>query len=238
MLNKQLISSIIIIPTIILLSLLGNWQVNRLEYKNKLQRQIDIYFSLPPILNQDFNGGVDLNEYRKISLVGKFIKKANFHLVNQVYKGEVGINIISVFKPHKINKYILVNRGWFPNSKKHMEYSKHPFHNDIIQNITIDGIIRAIKQKNFLVPDNEPDKNLWFHIDPLKMSKEINLLVNQKYYIKINDKPKLLGQTSNFTRNKVHYKHHLFFSITWYSLSFILLLMYIHNFWRKKRNDK
>lgn len=238
MLNKQLISSIIIIPTIILLSLLGNWQVNRLEYKNKLQQQIDIYFSLPPILNQDFNDGVGLNEYRKISLVGKFIKKANFHLVNQVYKGEVGINIISVFKPHKINKYILVNRGWFPNSKKHMEYSKQPFHNDIIQNITIDGIIRAIKQKNFLVPDNEPDKNLWFYIDPLKMSKESNFLVNQKYYIKINDKPKILGQTSNFTRVKVHYKHHLFFSITWYSLSFILLLMYIHNFWRKKRNDK
>ena len=237
MLNKQLISSIIIIPTIILLSLLGNWQVNRLEYKNKLQRQIDIYFSLPPILNHDFNDDVGLNEYRKISLVGKFIKKTNFHLVNQVYKGEVGINVISVFKPHKINKYILVNRGWFPNSKKHTKYSEHPLHNDNIQNSTIDGIIRAIKQKHFLVPDNEPEKNLWFHIDPSEMSKKSNFLVNQKYYIKINHKRKLLGQTSNFTRNKVHYKHHLFFSITWYTLSFILLIMYIHAYWSKKRND-
>ena len=238
MLSKQLISSIIIIPTIILLSLLGNWQVNRLEYKKKLQRQIDIYFSLPPILNQGFNDDVGLNEYRKISLAGKFIEKANFHLVNQVYKGEVGINVISVFKPHKTNKYILVNRGWFSNSKKHTEYSGHPFHDDIIQNITVNGIIRSIKQKHFLVPDNEPDKNLWFHIDPLKMSKEINFLVNQKYYIKINDNQKLLGQKSNFTRNKVRYKHHLFFSITWYSLSFILLIMYVHNYWRKRSNDK
>lgn len=234
MLNKQLISSIIIIPTIILLSLLGNWQVDRLEYKKELQRKIDINFSLPPILNQDFNEDLNINEYRKIKLVGDFIKKVNFHLVNQVYKGEVGFNVISVFKPYQTHKYILVNRGWFPNSKKHKRYNSHLLLNDTIQDITINGIMRSIKQKNFLVPNNEPDKNLWFYLDPIQMSKESNVFVNKNYYLKINNKQESTEKKSGFAKNKVHYKHHLFFSITWYFLSFILLMMYIYSYWPKR----
>lgn len=111
-----LISSAVYISFLILLVILGFWQLGRAEEKRQF------------IDKQSLSGAMDVVElssligqegirYRKIKVRGQFDQHHQFLIDNQVVNGKVGYFVLTPFKIDGTNQSVLINRGWVALTK-------------------------------------------------------------------------------------------------------------------------
>ena len=103
---------------LILLISLGFWQLNRAEQKRSLlniqqQAQKKDTVELKSVLDND----IATYRYRQITLTGTYDPQHQFLLDNQIQKGKAGYFVLTPFRIDKLNKSVLVNRGWLPSNK-------------------------------------------------------------------------------------------------------------------------
>ncbi|MFN7038657.1 MAG: SURF1 family protein [Alphaproteobacteria bacterium] len=228
--DNKLMAWLCFFITFLLLISLGTWQIYRLNWKNSIIEKIDkriVIESYSPERINDLN--IDESEYRNIKLKGHFINDKEVHLYGGSieFKGKVGYFILTPFETIN-NEFILVNRGWVPESKKNIITRPDTIINDEVE---IEGLILRGEKKKTFTPKNDLDKNLWLWID-LNAIKEYTKLDLVPFFLlqkKINEKDKLpIAKTiSPNIRND-----HLGYAITWYSLAITLVIVFY--FYRKQ----
>jgi len=95
--------------------------------------------------------------------------------------------------------------------------------------IKITAIILRGEKKGFMVPENDLKNNVWFALD-LKQAKEIGAITNDSFYlmqIQPTDLPKGVMPLTTTNLSKVR-NDHMEYAVTWYSLAFALVVMYIY----------
>lgn len=93
--------------------------------------------------------------------------------------------------------------------------------------VEIEAIVSPIYKKGIFIPDNNIKDNLWFYIDIDTISHIIDKKLPSLFLRKLYNE-KQFGIKSSGIGIKL-YNHHLEYVITWYSLSFILLIMFFRN---------
>ena len=208
---------------IIMLILLGNWQLVRLDEKQKFIQTIEINVANPAISIQDLN--VNVPNYSKVTLSGTFLPGKNAFLYGRrsASPEKDGYYLLSAFAAED-GKIYMVSRGWLPQSVK-----------DNIDNFitsqkpeTIEAIILPGEKKNFFVPGNDRKNNIWFTLDLDMAAEVIDSTVTDFYLMQINSQNLPEGAVPLKTThlNKVR-NDHLEYAITWYSLAASLLLVFI-----------
>ena len=230
MFKINLVPSLIVIPSVIVMVMLGSWQLERLEWKEQFQKKIEKRQISEPIIESYYDNTLDDIEHRKITFLGYYLYEFEFHLVNRVYRGEAGINILTPFKISGAKKFILVNRGWAPLNYKNRAVTVGA---DGRKNIEITGSLYSIQEKAPLVPNNDSVNNTYFYIDPEKLGEVSGLSLDNKFYIKRSTMHNSVYPVGHSPWKKSSQKHHLFFAITWYSLSVLLSCMFITSHWQK-----
>lgn len=222
-LKFELIPFFFVIIALSVLISLGNWQLDRLSQKKFFIQTIETNIKNPPIT---VDSNIDnIEYYSKIEIEGKFVKDKNIFLYGRrsASPEKDGYYLLSPFKTNN-GDILLVSRGWIPQSTKD-NFSKYDQPTEITKII---GITLPNEKRNFLVPQNDLKKNIWFNID-LAMAKEaIGTSVTSFYLMQINsiDLPDG-GKTLSTTHlNKVR-NDHLEYAITWYSLGACLLILFL-----------
>ena len=208
---------------IFILVILGNWQIERLQWKNSLIANIK-EGKLAEAVNLPLQiESMSKLSYRQVNISGQFYNNHELFLVSKVRRGRVGLNVITPFKRIDTGKFILVNRGWAPLNYR----LKNRLPNSLEGGFTtISGIFRIPGKKNYFIPDNEPDKNMWFFIDIDAMSRATKIGEFEKFYLSIEES----GQSSYPVGNEVNFdplNHHLGYALIWYSLAVSSLFIYI-----------
>ncbi|HEY9035864.1 MAG TPA: SURF1 family protein [Pseudomonadales bacterium] len=93
----------------VLLSL-GFWQLERADEKRAIQARFSAWEHSEP---RWLHGEEDAVEhYRPVALRGRFLTKRYFLLDNRTRQGQVGFEVIGLFRETESRKLFAVNRGW------------------------------------------------------------------------------------------------------------------------------
>ncbi len=222
-LKFELMPFIFVLIALIILISLGNWQLDRLSQKNHFIQTIDTNIQNSPIIIDNVSDNIE--HYAKIELEGTFLKDKNIFLYGRrsASPEKDGYYLLSPFKT--INgDILLVSRGWIPQSAKD-NFSEY---NQLTDTIKIVGITLPHEKKNFLVPENDRKKNIWFNIDLMMAKEVVGINVTNFYLMQVGSKDLPNGGKSLSTThlNKVR-NDHMEYAITWYSLGACLLILFL-----------
>ena len=201
---------------VLILFLLGTWQILRLNHKNNLKENLEKNLKKNSI---NFNPEIN-KEYTKVFIKKKSLKPEVF--LYNLNEGEIGFKVIV---PYKVNNslVVLIDKGWVRKNKIN-EIKKTSFNDDIIE-----GFTKRIKEKGLFTPDNNIKEDFTYFIDINSLKKNLNK----------NIYPLLIIQTSKTNKDisannyQIYLSNnHLQYAITWYGLALFTIIFFVY--YRKK----
>ncbi|KAL6061259.1 surf-like protein [Balamuthia mandrillaris] len=149
---------------------LGTWQIYRWRWKQDLkerrQRQVNAPVEpLPPSISEEEFPRL---EYRKFECRGTFLHDRQFRIHPRTKEGVAGYLLVTPFR-RTDGSIILVNRGWAPSTWK----NDSPNEQQPKGVVSIVGMLRPGEKAKSFVPDNQPERGLWFWLQVDKMAKSL-----------------------------------------------------------------
>ena len=221
--NKRLLwPSIITIAAAVLLTSLGLWQLERLQWKRALLADIHAGLSAPAVALPDEITDPTLWNYRRVIVEGRFDHRSELYLNAIGPEGAPGYHVLTPLLRGEAMP-VLIDRGWIPlNAKATGKRAA----GQMAGPVTVHGIARLPPPVPLLVPAPDLDANLWFAIDLDAMSAAAGLplapLIVEADATPIPGGLPLGGQTRvNLPNN------HLTYAITWFSLALAVVVIYV-----------
>jgi len=222
-----LIPSIITLALLYLMISLGNWQLERANYKSNLQSIIENRQNIEPIPLGDLTSKAEDDWLYHPTLVsGVYDIDHQIFFDNQVHNMVAGY---SVFTPLKLNQDtgILINRGWLAVGKSR---NKLPDINlDKVTAENISGLLSLPPSKGVVLSNFANDYMHWpvvlQYIDTIEIENELGykllpmvLIVDDLQNTSLEIMPVKINMRS---------EKHTAYAFQWYALSLTLLIIYI-----------
>ena len=200
---------------------LGVWQLYRLNWKNDLIENIESTIENPELFEEKKN----YNELTSVILNDRF-KLINdpIFIESKIDQSKVGYHLLVPILIDDL-PFSLLNLGWVPNKNKN-KYINHLI--DLFNELDeVRVYIRNFNSnKPLFVPENDINKNIWFHINKLDMQLFYEEDFSSQYYFVL-----LEPQMKKFIKNPASNlnNNHLNYAITWFllSLSSVVMLLII-----------
>lgn len=207
-----------------LLLWLGQWQLDRLAWKEGILAEIENRISDDPVavpLAPD--PGVD--KYRAVTLTGKFGAGTLRVLVSQKQVGP-GYLMVSPFETDE-GRRLLVDRGFLG-----IQVTPTP---PPPGTVTVAGNLHWPDERTSSTPDNDLDENIWFARDIPQMAE---ILQTEPVLVVARDVPgsqavKPLPVTTQNIPND-----HLQYAVTWFSLAAIWVVMTAYYIYRSRKKPE
>lgn len=220
---------------------LGTWQVKRLHWKEGLIATIRERMALPPVdlvpaLKAD--PAIVGQEYRPVRTEGTFDHRYERHFL-ATYQGEPGFY---VYTPLRLDDgdWLFVNRGFVPDGRQ--DPATRP-QGQVQGHVAVTGLLRtapAEKPSSF-VPDNEPDKNIFFWKDLHAMAATSGLPADASVlpvFVDADNTPNPGGLPVGGVTIVNLPNSHLQYAITWYGLAAALAGVLLVWLFRKPEEEE
>ena len=227
---KNVLGFILVAISFLTFIFLGFWQVERLEWKNKIIAQLETEYAKNPM---DFRLGFDDLKKQDIQqghIKGKFDYSKQILMGPKKQDEQIGYDVIIPMTLRE-KKTVLVNMGWIKGEKR--EDIKTPTPRD---RIVLTGITRK-PDWNRHTPNNSPTNNIWtkLDIDQIAAAKNIKNIAPVIFYAKTASVPfnefKMM-EDNWYPRNK-----HRQYALFWFSAAGILLVLVgFYFFLQRKKN--
>jgi|TARA_R110001583_G_scaffold9281_3_gene44205 surfeit locus 1 family protein len=209
---------------LLILLVLGVWQVERLFWKENLIAQREAQASMAPI---DFPVDVakidpDLS-FRAVRAHGRFLHDQEMYLMARTMQGSVGYQVITPLEQAD-GRIILVNRGWVPDDKRDPATRAQ---GQVAGQVDVTGVLQVARPRHWAQPENDPVKNQWFFVDPQHMAEEAGGDLASPYYLEADATPNPGGWPKGGQAHVTLPNNHLQYAITWFSLAVALVVIFI-----------
>ncbi len=214
-------ASVVALPAFVVLLGLGTWQVQRLEWKQELIADRAAALDLPAAPLPVDGAPLATFDYRRVSVTGRFLHNAEFHLGPRVFRGQVGLHVVTPFE-RSGGPIVLVDRGWVPEAARAASARAE---GQVAGTVTLEGVARTDSPHNVFTPSNDAAANQWFWIDIAAMAKHAGIAL-QPAFVEAGTAPNpgalpIGGQTRVELPN-----NHLGYAVTWYALAAALAVIY------------
>lgn len=221
--KPELLPTFFFIISFVVLCALGNWQMQRLHWKENIIAESEKAKALPALAS--LPQGLSGLQYRRVILTGKFLYDHTIHLIGRQQGMDVGYYMVTPLELYDDGRIILVNRGFSPPGKESKPAGL----------VTVEGLLRPAREKRYFVPENVPEKNIWTYEDMDKIAtmvgkKPLPLIVEaigtpQKDVFPMPDDGKVIFRND-----------HLGYAITWYGMALVSVVMFAF-YYRKKKPE-
>lgn len=223
--NPGLIPSLATIIMLYIMISLGFWQLDRADYKAKLQTLIESKQDSPSIPLHSIAKEEDNWLYQPVFINGKFDAQHQIYLDNKVHKMVAGYNVFTPFiLPN--NQAILVNRGWLPIGGSRLILPDIAIDT---QTLRIDGLVAKPPSKGVILMDNANNYQQWPSVLQYIDLQEIQTALGYELLpmvIIMNQAQQTVLKTLPIKINMRSEKHHAY-AFQWYGLSLTLFIIYI-----------
>jgi surfeit locus 1 family protein len=215
---------------------LGNWQMSRLAWKDVLLSSIEqrTHSAPRPIaeIERQFSRDGDV-EYWPLEASGAFLHDKERHFF-ATFDGQSGF---FVYTPLELTdgRVVFVNRGFVPYDRKDQATRRQ---GQLAGPVTINGLARnplAVKPSS-IVPDNEPDKNVFYWKDLRSMAASAGIDPSRllPFFIDAGPAANPGGLPVGGVTIVDLPNNHLQYAITWYGLAVALAGVLGVWLWRRR----
>lgn len=212
---------------LIILILLGNWQMDRLSWKNDLLATMVERDLAPPLM---ITSGKDLeaisrfdHDFHPIRLEGKWrvdleqywFATANIIPPGLAHRDRVGFHVITPLELED-GAFIYVDRGFVPDRLRAV--SARP------ENLPsqLDAILRWPDARGIFDADNLPSDRIWYVRDTIAMAKASG--IKSYAFIAEQTVPQMGWPYAGQSRRDLPNRH-LEYALTWYGFALILVII-------------
>ena len=236
-LRPALWPTLISLPILVLSLSLGIWQMERREWKlDILDRLTANQAAAPLTLDELLRGDPLRHEYGRVKVAGTFMHDKEFHLAARSLKNKVGMQVVTPLKTDD-GRIVLFDRGWIPSEKKEPAQRAE---GQVAGRVELTGIVRRSQIKGRFVPDNAPDKNVWFQVDVPLMRQLAGAAPDpglDTFFLEADATPNPGGvPVGGQTRLDIP-NDHLQYAITWFLIALALAGVYLAYHWENGRLD-
>ena len=222
--------AVIAIVVFFVLVALGTWQLHRLAWKEALIAERQTNMALPPLIISSLLNSKP-QKFRSVELRGRFLNKKNVLIGPRSYQGSPGWHVVTPLELAS-GSTVLVNRGWVSGLSKGVALKKiTPEFGDA----RVVGITGWPRRLGYFEPENVPEKNQWFRIEPTAMAKKLGLKRVAAYWITAVAPLKPRGFPIGGVGNQLPNNNHLSYALTWFFMAFGLVLFSIAHWWEGRR---
>jgi surfeit locus 1 family protein len=205
---------------------LGNWQMQRLVWKENLIASIAQRSARPPEPLPGEWCKLDLGaiEYRPFVLSGRFRHEheVQVYTVLSEPKGSYSGAGYWVLTPLELDSgaIVIVNRGFVPQELKNPASRPESQESGRVQ---LTGLLRAPEQANYFTPENDATRGAWFRREPADIARAFGLKNVAPFMLdaKGEYRPGMLPQPNETKMTFVN--NHLGYALTWYGLAATLV---------------
>lgn len=210
---------------------LGNWQMQRLEWKEAVLAQIEQRISAPPVALPDVPDPV-ADKYLPVEMAGQFGAGALRVLVSRKQVG-AGYRIISPFETQ--GRRVLVDRGFIKVDA--------PVPDAPAGMVRVLGNLHWPDDRLGSTPENDVAGNIWFARDIAQMAQ---VLGTEPVLVIARDVSRPVGASSSAAVGAVTPmpvdtsgipNDHLSYAVTWFTLAAIWAAMTALFIWRRRETD-
>ena len=236
------LAALLIVVSLVMLAALvalGTWQVQRLHWKETLLATIDERIASDPHTLEDIQTRLTSTgdiEYFPITVRGVYRHEGERHFF-ATHRGQSGY---FVYTPLELDggRFIFVNRGFVPFDRKQPETRAE---GQVDGWLAVTGLARegAAEKPSFIVPDNDPAKNIFYWKDLQAMAETAGVGAPDRYvpfFIDANDAPNPGGLPVGGVTLIDLPNNHLQYAITWYGLALALCGVLGVWLWRWRRH--
>lgn len=222
---------------------LGNWQMQRLAWKEALietiAKRVKETPQLLPATPESLSLDLAREEYRPYIAVGRFLHQheVQVYTVLSEPKGSFSGAGYWVLTPLARDNggIVIVNRGFVPQELKSPSTRKEGQTEGVVR---VTGLLRSPGQVNFFTPANDPAKNAWYRRNPSDIERAFGLKNVLPFMLDAigEYRPDMLPQPNEtklaFTNN------HLGYALTWYGLACTLIGVFSAFAWQRLRASR
>lgn len=223
--KPPIIATFLMLLGVAILCSLGTWQLNRLEWKEKLVAKLEAEYakdaSVEILGPDDIKGNFD---FKRGTLRGTYDYDKQVRVGPRVYEHIPGDHIITPFRLRD-GSTILVNRGWVSDAWRDDKQGQ--------ENATVTGLIRLPAANNSLTPKNVPEKKQWYSIIPTEIGTHYGLENVSPYVLYIeNTDPRAPYPIAAATKPDLP-NNHFQYALFWFAMAGTLVTIYALRFLRK-----
>lgn len=225
--------SVITLPVLVLVIVLGVWQLERLEWKQSILRKIEqnLHEAAQPLPAEIADP--DALEYSFVSAEGTYLHDKELLLGAQYYSGILGYKLLTPLQLTD-GRMVLVNRGWVPKEQREQDTRAETLAEGVQ---TVEGIVRMPNRRNIFTPENDPTGSGWFWIDQSAIEGVTGVSLMPIVLERVSEGGEGLpipAKKAIELRND-----HFMYAITWFAMAIIVVVIYFtyHLSKRKKVSE-
>lgn len=234
--GRSIFTGIVVLVVLAILLSLGTWQVQRLHWKEALIAELADRIHQPPLPLAEMEtllaGGGDV-DYRPMQARGRFDHSRERHFL-ATWQGQSGFD---VYTPLVLadGRSLFVNRGFVPYDKKDPATRTA---GAVSGDVTVTGLARARldAKPSFMVPENDPKKNIFYWKDLSVMTSSTGLDAAKvvPFFLDADATANPGGLPIGGVTLVEMPNSHLQYAVTWYGLAATLLVITAVS-WRRGR---
>ena len=165
--------SIAVLSLFSMLLSLGFWQLARLEWKNNLLAQIEARAELKAVDYLGEKSRFSANDaFTRVRLVGKFDFANEQFLLRRHVDGRPGWHVLTPMMLGEGAGVLFVNRGWLSFEQQELEVGSDKIKEG--EEVALEGLLHfPSKAPRWLMPDDQPEKKLWYREDLPAMASSL-----------------------------------------------------------------
>ena len=221
------------IIVIVIMALLGNWQVSRAQEKEERQERLDQLSQQPAVTVPTVLVELEDLKYRKVEARGTYITAHTIFLDNKIYKGMAGYHIVTPLKLDESAVHVLVNRGWIAAGRDRGKLSEIISPSEVV---TVSGIAIAPPQKTLELSKDTVSGQVWENL-LLERYKEATGLALQPIVIQQLDEIKD-GLVRKWDRPDSGSARNWGYAFQWYAMALTILIIYLVLSVKREHSEK
>lgn len=203
---------------------LGMWQLQRATWKQAIVADYTAQASKEPLIALPPRESAESIIYQRAALGGKFIHHQSVQIRPRSVNGKQGYDLVTPLVLYT-GEVILVLRGFVPDVTK--EFIDQP-----IGTVAVVGTLHPFSPQAWK-PNNDPDHDQWFWIDPQALEKKFGLANIYPLMLVSSEKPLNTPWPAPQPFAPAFHDFHMVYAGIWFSLAFILVVIYVRANTRK-----
>ncbi len=215
--------TLISVPAFLVLVGLCVWQVQRMYWKEALIAEREARVAAEPVALPAVGSDPAGLEYRRVRVEGTFQHDKELFLGARSMNGNAGYHVLTPFALSGGGS-VLVDRGWVPVERKAPDRRAE---GQVAGIQTVDGVVRLPHGQAWMQPDNEPQHNMWFFVDPPAMATATGADLRTDLYVEAGSAENP-GQYPVGGQTRIELPNdHLQYAVTWGLLAAALAVIYV-----------